>query len=72
MSMIVSRSRKQYMRTDIAPSSMPLVPSHTRCDERCVSSDMITRSACARGGTSTPISRSTASAYARLLIGGDR
>src|SRR5205823_12536434 len=52
MSMIVSRSRKQYMSTDIAPSSMPLVPSHTRCEERRVSSHMITPSACARGGRS--------------------
>ena len=44
MSRIVSRSRKQYMSIDIAPSSRPLVPIHTRCDERRVSSDMITRS----------------------------
>ena len=70
--MIRSRSRKQYMSIDIAPSSRPLVPIHTRCDERRVSSDMITRSAFARGGTSTPISFSTASAYARLLMGGER
>ena len=61
-SMIVSRSRKQYMSIDMAPSSSPLVPIHTRCDARRVSSDMITRRTCARGGTSTPISLSTASA----------
>ena len=62
MSRIVSRSRKQYMSIDIAPSSSPLVPIQTRCDESRVSSDMITRSALARGGTSTPRSFSTASA----------
>jgi hypothetical protein len=62
MSRMVSRSRKQYMSIDIAPSSIPLVPSQTRCEDRRVSSDMITRSAWARVGTSTPISLSTANA----------
>ena len=62
MSRMVSRSRKQYMSIVDAPSSIPLVPSHTRCDAIRVSSDMITRSALARGGTSTPRSFSTASA----------
>ena len=62
ISRIVSRSRKQYISMLIAPSSRPLVPIHTRWEDRRVSSDMITRSAFARGGTSTPISFSTASA----------
>ena len=62
MSRIVSRSRKQYMSIVEAPSSIPLVPSQTRCEASRVSSDMITRRALARGGTSTPSSFSTASA----------
>jgi len=62
MSRIVSRSRKQYMSMVEAPSSIPLVPSQTRCEEMRVSSHMITRRAFARGGTSTPSSFSTASA----------
>ncbi len=50
------------MKIPIAPSSIPLVPSQIRWEAMRVSSHMITRSACARGGTSTPISCSTASA----------
>ena len=62
MSAIVSRSRNVYMSIDMAPSSSPLVPIHTRWEVRRDSSDMITRRTLARGGTSTPSSRSTASA----------
>ena len=48
------------MNIDIAPSSSELVPSHRQWDEMRVSSHMITRRACARGGGSTPTKRSTA------------
>ena len=50
------------MNMPIAPSSMPLVPSQMRWEAMRVSSDMMTRSAWARGGAWTPIRLSTARA----------
>ena len=55
-----SRSRKQYHHTEIAPRSMQLVPSHTRWDMMRLSSRWMTRRYCARAGTSTSSSFSTA------------
>ncbi len=55
-----SRSRKQYHQTEIAPRSSALVPSHTRWLMIRLSSMWITRRYCARLGTSTSSSVSTA------------
>jgi hypothetical protein len=59
-SRIVSRSRKQYQNIEIAPRSSALVPSHTRWLMIRLSSRWMTRRYCARLGTSTPSSVSTA------------
>ena len=56
----LSRSRRQYQSIEMAPISSPLVPSQIMWEEIRQSSHMITRSACARGVASTPISFSTA------------
>ena len=55
-----SRSRKQYQSIEIAPRSSAVVPSQTRCEWIRFSSSMIVRRYLARGGISSPISRSTA------------
>ena len=60
MSRIVSRSRKPYSITDTAPSSRPLVASHTRCEAIRFISQNSTRRTCARGGASIPRSFSAA------------
>src|SRR2546426_10987425 len=70
MSRIVSRSRKQYMSIDIAPSSSPLVPIHTRCEERRGSPATITRRGGARGGAPPPPRPPPARPKARVVIGG--
>ena len=59
-SRIFSRSRKQYQNIDMAPRSSALVPSHTRWDMIRFSSMWMTRRYCARLGTSTSSSVSTA------------
>ena len=69
---ISSRSRKQYSITDIAPISSACVPSHTRCEEMRCNSTSITRIYCARFGTSSPSSFSTARQYTRLFPSGFR
>ena len=48
MSRMYSRSRKPYSIIEIAPSSMPVVPSQTRCDEIRLSSMKSTRIVFAR------------------------
>ncbi len=55
-----SRSRKQYHKTEIAPRSSALVPSHTRWLMMRLSSRWITRRYWARLGTSISSSVSTA------------
>ena len=72
MSIRTSRSRKPYSITETAPSSSPLVASHTRCDEMRFSSQNKTRRTWARGGASTPRSRSTPKQYPSSLKNGDR
>ena len=56
-----SRSRKPTVITVVAPSSMPPVPRHTRCELMRVSSIISTRMMLARSGiwSSMPRSRST-------------
>ena len=56
----MSRSRKQYQKIEIAPRSSADVPSHTRCEWMRFSSQWITRRYCARAGTGSSSSRSTA------------
>jgi hypothetical protein len=58
--------------TEIAPSSSPVVASHTRWEAMRFSSHTSTRMAWARGGASIPISRSTDRQYASSLKNGDR
>ena len=55
-----SRSRKQYQSIEIAPRSSAVVPSQTRCEWIRLSSRKIVRRYLARGGISSPTSRSTA------------
>ena len=51
-SRIWSRSRKQYQRSEIAPSSSAPVPSQIRCEWMRVSSQRSVRIQVAFGGTS--------------------
>ncbi len=60
MSISTSRSRKPKSITLTAPSSMPLVASHTRCELIRLSSFIRTRITWARAGASMPSRRSTA------------
>ena len=55
-----SRSRKQYQSIEIAPRSSAVVPSQTRWEWIRLSSRKIVRRYLARGGISSPTSRSTA------------
>ncbi len=48
MSRMYSRSRKPYSIIEIAPSSMPVVASQTRCEEIRLSSIISTRMVFAR------------------------
>jgi len=59
-SRIISRSRKQYRKTDIAARSRACVANQTRCEAMRCSSVRITRTTCARGGTSSSTSFSIA------------
>ncbi len=60
MSRIRSRSMKPSVIGVVAPSSLPPVASHTRCEEIRLSSIMSTRIVVARSGASIPSSFSTA------------
>ena len=60
------------MAIDTAPSSRPVVASHTRCEEILFSSHTRTRMAWARGGASIPSKRSVARQYASSLKNGLR
>ena len=62
-----SRSRRLYQNIEIAPRSSALVPSQKRCDAMRLSSQWITRRYCARLGTSTSSSASTAPQKASAL-----
>ena len=72
MSRISSRSRNPYSIKDTAPSSIPPVATHTRCEAIRFSSQSRTRRTCARGGASIPRSRSTDRQYASSLKNGER
>ena len=74
ISRMYSRSRKPYSIIEIAPSSRPVVPSHTRCDAIRFSSIMSTRIVVARSVMSSvmPSSFSTARLYAVSLKIGAR
>jgi hypothetical protein len=67
MSMIRSRSRKQYQNMETAPRSRAEVPSQTRCEWIRLSSMWITRRYFARSGISRPTSRSTQPQKASML-----
>ena len=66
-SRIASRSRKQYQNIEIAPRSSADVPSQTMWLMIRLSSRWMTRRYCARLGTSTSSSVSTAPQYACAL-----
>ena len=67
-SRICSRSRKQYQNIEIAPSSRPEVPSHTRCEWIRFSSQSSMRIHVALRGTSMPSSFSIASTNTSSLF----
>ena len=56
---MASRSRQEYMNSVSNPASCPATPSHNKWLWIRSSSATRTRRAWARGGTSTPASRST-------------
>ena len=64
----LSRSRKQYQNIEIAPSSSPDVPSHTRCECKRLSSASSIRIHVALRGTSMPSSFSIASTKTSSLF----
>ena len=57
---MVSRSRSPWTIGVKAPMSMVMVPTATRCEAMRQSSQLMARSHCARAGTSSLSSRSTA------------
>ena len=67
-----SRSRKQYQRSEIAPSSSAPVPSQMRCEWMRESSERSVRIQVAFGGGSTPRSFSIARTKASSLIWNER
>ena len=71
-SRISSRSRNPYSIIEMAPSSSPVVASHTRWLAIRFSSVTMMRIVCARGGASMPIRRSAARQYESSLKNGAR
>lgn len=67
-----SRARNPFVITVIAPSSKPTVASQTQCEQMRLISIISTRISCARAGTSTPRSFSTATQYTASLNNGAR
>jgi hypothetical protein len=74
ISRMYSRSRKPYSIIEIAPSSSPVVPSHTRCEAIRFSSIISTRMTVARSviWSVMPSSFSTPRLYTVSLKMGER